>query len=106
MDLRFTAEELAFREEVRAFIRTSLPQSIRQKLTEGYPPDKGDVVLWQRILNRKGWAVAHWPMAYSWSARSLSPSALRRRSAVSFPGLQIWTTGGAKVFPSRAQVRI
>ena len=71
MDLRFTAEELAFREEVRAFIRTSLPQSIRQKLTEGYPPDKGDVVLWQRILNRKGWAVANWPA--EWGGTGWTP---------------------------------
>src|SRR5215204_6318861 len=71
MDLRFTAEELAFREEVRAFIRTSLPQSIRQKLTEGYPPDKGDVVLWQRILNRKGWAVANWPA--EWGGTEWTP---------------------------------
>jgi pimeloyl-CoA dehydrogenase large subunit len=71
MDLRFTAEELAFREEVRAFIRTSLPQSIRQKLIDGYPPDKGEVVLWQRILNRRGWAVANWPA--EWGGTGWTP---------------------------------
>jgi hypothetical protein len=32
MDLRFTPEELAFRDEVRAFFRANLPESIRTKL--------------------------------------------------------------------------
>ena len=32
MDLNFTAEELAFREEARHFFRTEIPQSIRDKV--------------------------------------------------------------------------
>ena len=35
MDLRFTPEELAFRDEVRTFMRTALPADIRSKLVEG-----------------------------------------------------------------------
>ena len=35
MDLRFTAEENAFRAEVRAFIEAALPASIREKMIEG-----------------------------------------------------------------------
>ena len=35
MDLRFTPEELAFRDEVRAFSRANLPEAIRNKLVEG-----------------------------------------------------------------------
>src|SRR5690348_14695277 len=61
MDLRFTPEEQAFRDEVRAFIRDNLPAEIRERLRLGYPPRKQDTVAWQRILNRKGWAAPHWP---------------------------------------------
>ena len=35
MDLRFTPEELAFRDEVRAFFRATLPAGIRDKLAAG-----------------------------------------------------------------------
>ena len=62
MDLRFTPEELSFRDEVRAFFRTNLPEGIRGKLVEGKHLAKDDIVTWQRILNKKGWAVANWPV--------------------------------------------
>jgi pimeloyl-CoA dehydrogenase large subunit len=64
MDLRFTPEELAFRDEVRAFFRTALPERIRQKLVEGRHTTKDELVEWTRILNAKGWAVPHWPVEW------------------------------------------
>ena len=57
MDLRFTPEELAFRDEVRAFFHTNLPEGIRGKLVEGKHLAKDDIVTWQRILNKKGWGA-------------------------------------------------
>ncbi len=64
MDLRFTPEEIAFRDEVRAFIRDNLPADIRERMRLGYPPRKQDTVAWQRILNRKGWAAPNWPVEH------------------------------------------
>ncbi len=64
MDLSFSKEELAFRDEVRAFFRDSVPPAIRQKLVEGRHTSKEDLVNWSRILNKKGWAVPHWPKAH------------------------------------------
>ena len=61
MDLRFTPEELAFRDEVRAFIRDNLPAEIRERMRLGYGPRKQDTVAWQRILNKRGWAAISWP---------------------------------------------
>lgn len=61
MDLRFTPEEIAFRDEVRAFMRSALPEPIRRKMVEGRRLVRDDYVGWQRILNAKGWAVPHWP---------------------------------------------
>ena len=64
MDLRFTPDELAFREEVRDFFRTSLPPKTREKLVMGHHASKDDLVEWTRILNAKGWAVPHWPVEW------------------------------------------
>ena len=61
MDLRFTPEENAFRDEVRTFFKENLPDGIRKKAAEGIRYVKEDIVTWQRILNQKGWAVPHWP---------------------------------------------
>src|SRR5215213_5252283 len=71
MDLRFTPEEQAFREEVRAFIAGNLPRDIRERMRLGYPARKQDTVAWQRILNGRGWAAYSWPKEHGgpgWTA--------------------------------------
>src|SRR6478735_8264478 len=71
MDLRPTAEEQAFRDEVGAFIRDNLPADIRERMRLGYGPRKEDTVSWQRILNQRGWAAISWPEEYGgpgWTA--------------------------------------
>ena len=55
VDLSYSKEEAAFREEVRDFFRTSISRETRRKLIEGRPLSKDDIVSWQRILNKKGW---------------------------------------------------
>jgi pimeloyl-CoA dehydrogenase large subunit len=64
MDLRYTDEENAFREEVRAFFRDNLPDDLRDKLVDGEHMEKDDLVRWTRILNAHGWGVPHWPMEH------------------------------------------
>ncbi|HVZ32723.1 MAG TPA: acyl-CoA dehydrogenase family protein, partial [Polyangiaceae bacterium] len=64
MDLEFTKEELAFREEVRAFVKEKLPADIREKVDHGVPLAKNDAVRWQKILYEKGWAAPNWPVEY------------------------------------------
>ncbi len=71
MDLRFTPEELTFRDEVRAFFRANLPDTIRTKLVQGKHLAKDDIITWQRILNAKGWAVANWPV--KWGGTGWTP---------------------------------
>ena len=46
-------------------------KSIRTKLVEGKKLAKDDIVAWQRILNKKGWAVANWPV--QWGGTGWSP---------------------------------
>src|SRR5260370_20442120 len=64
MDLRFTPEEIAFRDEVRSFFRSALPARVRAKGIGGRELAKEDIVAWQRILNEKGWAVPAWPVEW------------------------------------------
>jgi alkylation response protein AidB-like acyl-CoA dehydrogenase len=61
MDLSFTPEERAFRDEARRFFRNEIPESIRQKGAEGKHLSKDDIVTAQRIMNARGWAAPHWP---------------------------------------------
>jgi alkylation response protein AidB-like acyl-CoA dehydrogenase len=60
MDLGFTPEELAFREEVRAFFRAALPTDIRRKCELGQRISKEEMKRWVRILHDKGWATPAW----------------------------------------------
>ena len=64
MDLNFTDEERAFRQEIREFLTQSLPDDLRQKMIERRHLSKEDTVRWQRILNARGWAVPNWPFEY------------------------------------------
>jgi Acyl-CoA dehydrogenase, N-terminal domain. len=61
MELSFSAEELTFRDEIRAFIRDNLPREVQQRMIEGREIAKQDIVDWQAKLNTKGWATPHWP---------------------------------------------
>jgi pimeloyl-CoA dehydrogenase large subunit len=64
MDLRYSKEEQAFRDEVRTFLAENLPEDIRRRMIDGDYGNKDDLVTWSRILNAKGWAVPHWPKEY------------------------------------------
>ena len=64
MDLDYSAEELSFRDEVRAFVRDNLPHDIARKVLEHRRLHKDDMVRWQDILAGKGWLAGHWPREY------------------------------------------
>lgn len=57
----FTAEEMSFRQEVRAFVAANLPAEIASKLMGGLHPGRADVETWTRILHERGWAAYSWP---------------------------------------------
>ena len=63
MDMNFSPEDLAFREEVRAFLAENLPERLRDgaRRTPGVfvEPDIG--MEWHRTLAQKGWVAPHWP---------------------------------------------
>ena len=71
MDLGFTEDERAFREEARRCFRTEVPENIRAKLRDGEHLSKDDIVTSQRILNARGWATPNWPV--EWGGQAWSP---------------------------------
>lgn len=64
MDIGFTLEEQAFREEVQRFLRDNVPPEMQRKMIEGRSVSKKEMVNWWRILNKKGWGVSQWPVEY------------------------------------------
>jgi alkylation response protein AidB-like acyl-CoA dehydrogenase len=64
MDLKYTAEEQAFRREVRAFFEAELPLDIRTRTSLGKRLRKDDMTRWQGILHRRGWGAVMWPQRF------------------------------------------
>ncbi|MCU5786415.1 acyl-CoA dehydrogenase family protein [Alloalcanivorax marinus] len=64
MDINYTPEERAFRDEVRGFLNDKLPADIARKVKEHKRLGKEDTVRWQKILNEQGWLALHWPKEY------------------------------------------
>ena len=61
MNLDFSPEENAFRQEVRAFIAENYPADLRGKQDEGEEMSKADFLSWHKILAKKGWVAPSWP---------------------------------------------
>ncbi len=71
MDLSFSPEELAFRDEVRAFLAEKLPPELAEKVRNHRDMGKADFDRWHAILNDKGWLAPNWPKEFGgceWNA--------------------------------------
>ncbi|SAK78160.1 Acyl-CoA dehydrogenase-like protein [Caballeronia fortuita] len=64
MNLSYSNADLAFRDEVRRFLRESLPLDLRDKVLGHRHLDAEDLVRWQRILNQRGWGAPGWPAEF------------------------------------------
>jgi alkylation response protein AidB-like acyl-CoA dehydrogenase len=71
MQLALTEEEAAFREEMRTFFTTKIPQEIRDTIASGRHVGKDGIIETQRILNEAGLAVPNWPV--EWGGQDWSP---------------------------------
>jgi alkylation response protein AidB-like acyl-CoA dehydrogenase len=61
MDLQYTPEQLAFRQEVRAWIQAAMPAHIKAKAAGGGHFEHEEQMEWHKILYAKGWVAPHWP---------------------------------------------
>lgn len=71
MQLEFSPAEIAFQQEVRAFIAENYPENLRSVQDEGHDLSKEDFLSWHRTLAKKGWIAPAWPVEYGgtgWTA--------------------------------------
>lgn len=71
MNVNFTKEDHAFREEVREFFKNEYPGDVREKQEKGIYLKKEDHISFQKALHAKGWAGVNWPVEHGgtgWSA--------------------------------------
>ncbi len=65
MDCDFSSDELAFRDEVRAFLAENLTEELRKGAAASpsvfVEPDIGQA--WNAILHKQGWLTYQWPVA-------------------------------------------
>jgi alkylation response protein AidB-like acyl-CoA dehydrogenase len=61
MDLNYSPDETAFRDEVRAWIGANLPNELRDKVLNYRELSKDDLLRWHKTLAKKGWIAPHWP---------------------------------------------
>jgi pimeloyl-CoA dehydrogenase large subunit len=71
MDLSYTAEEIAFRDELRRFFKTEIPAEIRRKVSEGRKLSREDIVTTQKVLHAHGLSVPNWPV--QWGGKDWTP---------------------------------
>ena len=72
MNLSFSEEDLKFQDEVRSFIADNYPAEIKNKMDNGIPVSKDDILTWQRILSKRGWFAINWPEEYGGTGWSVT----------------------------------
>jgi hypothetical protein len=76
MDLRFSAEDEAFRAEARAWLTTQLEGEFADVRGRGGPGDEHSLfeerLAWEQALGRAGWIGISWPTEYGGRGLSLS----------------------------------
>ena len=71
MDLNLTADELKFRDELRAWLKTNAPKDWDEFREESMEKRFDYLRHWQRKLFEGGWAGISWPKAYGGRGASL-----------------------------------
>ena len=71
MKLALSDDEAAFRDELREFFTTAVPEDLRARARDGELKLPDDIIAAQRILNEHGLAVPNWPV--EWGGKDWSP---------------------------------
>ncbi len=71
MDLSYSDEEKAFRDEVRAFLDEKVTPDLKDKVRGKGELTKADMENWHATLNARGWLAPNWPKKFGgaeWNA--------------------------------------
>ncbi|AGI24345.1 acyl-CoA dehydrogenase family protein [Pseudomonas sp. MT3] len=99
MDIHYTPEELAFREEVRAFLRDKLPAELAAKVKLGKRLSKEDNVFWMRTLNERGWHASLWPVEHGGTGWSVVQKYIFEEECAIFGAPRVLPFGAVMVGP-------
>ncbi|EPQ77500.1 acyl-CoA dehydrogenase family protein [Mycobacterium marinum] len=72
MKLALTPDEAAFRDELRTFYTTRIPEDLRELVRQGQSPSRDEIVTCHKILNDHGLAVPNWPV--EWGGKDWTPT--------------------------------
>ncbi|MET0821640.1 MAG: acyl-CoA dehydrogenase family protein, partial [Aeromicrobium sp.] len=71
MKLQLSDEDVAFRDEMRTFFTTQIPQDIRDTVTARRELSKDQIVRSMQAMNAAGIAVPNWPV--EWGGKDWTP---------------------------------
>ena len=72
MKLALTADEAAFRDELRTVYTTKIPEDVRELMRQGSSLSKDQIVATHKTLNEHGLAVPNWPV--EWGGKDWTPT--------------------------------
>lgn len=72
MRFQFSAEQVAFQQQVEAFLSGNLPVATAAKVRNGASVSKDELTEWTRVLNAQGWAAPNWPTEYGGTGWNLT----------------------------------
>ena len=64
MNLSYSTSELAFRDEVRSWLRANLPDELRNKVVRYEHLSRDEALRWHKLLAAKGWIAPSWPQEW------------------------------------------
>lgn len=84
MDLEWSADDIAFRDEVRAFLDANLSDELRAagRLMTSVYADHHLQMEWQRRLHARGWAAPAWPVEHGGAGWSIAQRYIYARERV------------------------
>ena len=86
MDSRLSQEDIAFRDEVRAFFKQNWTDDLRDRIGNK-KTFKEATIEWQKILHKQGWIAPGWPQEYGGTGWNLTQRHLytQERAAAGIP---------------------
>ena len=101
VDLALSAQDEAFRAEVRRFLDDSLTEDLREagRKTGGVFADFAAGVRWHKVLARKGWSAPSWPREHGGTGWSATQRYIFSRECAAVDAPRIFSMGLRMVGP-------
>jgi alkylation response protein AidB-like acyl-CoA dehydrogenase len=101
MDLNLSAEDQAFRDEVRRFLDENLSEDLREagRKTGGVFADFAAGLRWHKVLAQRGWSAPSWPKDYGGTGWNATQRYIFARECTAVDAPRIFSMGLRMVGP-------